>query len=86
MDCLFPQKPATHNYNVIVCVLCLFVPPQHAHPYISAQINNGTLHYDHDRDGTHTELAGCPVQFRNKDYETQVAIRYYKQRLTVSKG
>ncbi|XP_072029842.1 vesicular integral-membrane protein VIP36-like isoform X2 [Amphiura filiformis] len=58
-------------------------PHNHAHPYISAQINNGTLHYDHDRDGTHTELAGCPAQFRNKQYETQIAIRYYKQRLTI---
>lgn len=25
-------------------------------------INNGTLHYDHDRDGTHSQIAGCSVR------------------------
>jgi len=39
-------------------------------------VNNGSLHYDHDRDGTHTELAGCSSLFRNKDYDTYLAIRY----------
>ena len=46
-------------------------------------INNGTLHYDHDRDGTHTELAGCEAQFRNQDHDTYVAIRYERDTLTV---
>jgi len=57
----------------------------HEHPYISAQVNNGSLHYDHDRDGTHTELAGCTSHFRGTDHETHVAIRYLgsKKRLTV---
>ena len=26
-------------------------------------VNNGSLHYDHDKDGTHTELAGCEANF-----------------------
>ena len=56
---------------------------QHGHPYISAMINNGTLHYDHDRDRTHTELAGCEAQFRNKPHDTYVAIRYERNTLTV---
>jgi lectin, mannose-binding 2 len=47
-------------------------------------VNNGSLHYDHDRDGTHTELAGCESQFRNKDFDTFVAIRYQNYKLTVS--
>lgn len=57
----------------------------HEHPYISAQVNNGSSHYDHDRDGTHTELAGCTSHFRGTDHETHVAIRYLgsKKRLTV---
>ncbi|XP_057297785.1 vesicular integral-membrane protein VIP36-like [Hydractinia symbiolongicarpus] len=57
----------------------------HEHPYISAQINNGTTHYDHDRDGTHSELAGCTSHFRGTDAETHVAIRYLgtKKRLTI---
>ncbi|CAF5076672.1 unnamed protein product, partial [Rotaria magnacalcarata] len=59
-------------------------PHNHAHPYISAMINNGSLHYDHDRDGTHTALAGCEAQFRGRDTDTLVAIRYQNDRLTVS--
>lgn len=47
-------------------------------------VNNGTLHYDHDRDGTHTELAGCDGKFRNAEHETHLSIRYEKDVLTVS--
>lgn len=49
-------------------------------------VNNGTLHYDHDKDGTHTELAGCEAQFRNKDHDMYVAVRYHNYKLTVSPG
>lgn len=59
-------------------------PHNHPHPYISAMINNGSLHYDHDKDGTNTELAGCEAPFRNKDYDTFVAVRYQNYKLTVS--
>lgn len=59
-------------------------PHNHPHPYISAMVNNGTLHYDHDKDGTHTEVAGCEAPFRNKDFDTYVAIRYQNYKLTVS--
>nr|CAG4650215.1 EOG090X07L3 [Sida crystallina] len=58
-------------------------PHNHAHPYISAMINNGSLHYDHDRDGTHTQLAGCEAKFRNLDHDTYVAIRYENDKLSV---
>ncbi|XP_029644743.1 vesicular integral-membrane protein VIP36 isoform X1 [Octopus sinensis] len=51
-------------------------PHNHAHPYISAMVNNGSLSYDHDADGTHTELSGCEAQFRNKDHDTHISIRY----------
>lgn len=57
---------------------------QHGHPYISAMVNNGSLSYDHDRDGTHTELAGCEAKFRNVDHDTHVVIRYENDILTVS--
>lgn len=46
-------------------------------------INNGTLHYDHDRDGTHTQLAGCEARFRNVDHTTQMKIRYENDVLSV---
>lgn len=51
-------------------------PHNHQHPYISAMVNNGSMTYDHDRDGTHTQLAGCEARFRNFDYDTQIKIRY----------
>ncbi len=46
--------------------------------------NNGSLHYDHDRDGTHTIIAGCESPFRGRETDTFVAIRYQNDRLTVS--
>ncbi len=55
---------------------------QHAHPYISAMVNNGTLYYDHDRDGTHTQLAGCEARFRNVEHETYLAVRYENDKLS----
>ncbi|KAI8777721.1 vesicular integral-membrane protein VIP36-like [Biomphalaria glabrata] len=61
-------------------------PHNHNHPYISAMVSNGSLKYDHDTDGTHTQLAGCEAQFRNKNYETYLAVRYdgNTEQLTVS--
>lgn len=59
-------------------------PHNHQHPYISSMISNGSLHYDHDTDGTHTQLAGCEAQFRNKAHDTWIAIRYEKNVLKVS--
>ena len=55
----------------------------HSHPYISAMVNNGTLKYDHDRDGTHTELAGCEAKFRGREHDTHLLIRYVGNTLTV---
>lgn len=64
------------------CITCINIFIQHQHPYISAMVNNGSLHYDHDRDGTHTELAGCEVKVRNLPTETHVLIRYAGNTLT----
>ena len=33
-------------------------------------------------DVTHTEIAGCEAQLRNKDYETFVMIRYENNKLS----
>ncbi|XP_064599814.1 vesicular integral-membrane protein VIP36-like [Liolophura sinensis] len=59
-------------------------PHQHTHPYISAMVSNGTVHYDHDQDGTLTQLNGCESSFRNKDVETFIAVRYHDNTLKVS--
>jgi len=59
-------------------------PHNHQHPYLSALVNNGSIQYDHDTDGTHQVVGGCELKFRNKDYETLIAIRYEGNKLTVS--
>ncbi|CAG0920774.1 unnamed protein product [Notodromas monacha] len=58
-------------------------PHNHPHPYISAMVNNGTMSYDHDRDGTHTQIAGCHAKFRNVPFDTIVSVRYQNDVLTV---
>lgn len=60
-----------------------FVIWQHQHPYISAMVNNGTLTYDHDRDGTLTQIAGCEAKFRNVDHDTHISIQYINNKLIV---
>eukprot|EP01137_Pigoraptor_chileana_P014953 Opistho-2@70243 len=55
----------------------------HGHPYISSMVNDGSLHYDHDADGTLTELAGCESQFRNVDHATRVRIMYIDRTVQV---
>ena len=52
-----PQQYGMERVNYINT----FCSPQHDHPYISAMVNNGTIHYDHDRDGTHGQMSGCTV-------------------------
>lgn len=48
-------------------------------------VNNGSLSYDHSKDGRWTELAGCTADFRNRDHDTFLAVRYSRGRLTVSR-
>lgn len=57
-------------------------PHNHQHPYISAMVNNGSLTYDHDRDGTLTQISGCEAKFRNFDYETRIRIKYNNEVLS----
>ena len=57
---------------------------QHQHPYLAAMINNGSLHYDHDRDGTHTMVGGCEVKFRNFQHDTFLMIKYENDELSIS--
>jgi len=59
-------------------------PKSHKHPYVSAMINNGSISYDHDRDGKGTMLGGCEVSFRNQQHETWLAVRYEGDTLTIS--
>ncbi|XP_028929521.1 VIP36-like protein [Ornithorhynchus anatinus] len=56
---------------------------QRVFPYISAMVNNGSLSYDHERDGRPTELGGCTAIVRNLNHDTFLVIRYVKRRLTI---
>ncbi|GMT06902.1 hypothetical protein PENTCL1PPCAC_29076 [Pristionchus entomophagus] len=62
-------------------------PHKHGHPYVSAMVADGSQHYDHDRDGTHTQLGGentgCEAKFRNKDHDTNILIRYVGDTLSL---
>lgn len=74
-----------HNVSVFFLLVYMMIYTKclkHQHPYISAMVNNGTLHYDHDRDGTHTQLAGCEAKFRNLDHDTHISIKYEMDVLT----
>lgn len=55
----------------------------HSHPYISTMVNNGTLHYDHEADGIHSELSGCECKFRGLEHEARVLVQYLNEELTV---
>ena len=63
--------------------LCTIFIMQHGHPYISAMVNNGSLHYAHETDGMHTSLGGCQTNIRRKTHETFVAVRYEHNQLMV---
>ncbi|KAF5909432.1 VIP36-like protein isoform X1, partial [Clarias magur] len=56
---------------------------QRIFPYILAMVGNGTISYDHERDGRPTELGGCNAMVRNLKHDTFIFIRYVRRRLTV---
>uniref|UniRef100_A0A8B9R9Q9 Lectin, mannose binding 2 like n=1 Tax=Astyanax mexicanus TaxID=7994 RepID=A0A8B9R9Q9_ASTMX len=52
-------------------------------PFISAMVGNGSVAYDHDRDGRNVDLGGCSASVRNVDYDTFLLIRYIRNTLTI---
>lgn len=53
-------------------------------PFITGMVNNGSVAYDHQTDGRKNSIGNCLSTFRNKEYDTYIAVRYVKQELTVS--
>ena len=47
-------------------------------------VGDGVKQYDHQNDGKTFELAGCPSDYRNKDYRTAVLIKYLADVNTLS--
>ncbi|CAL8248359.1 unnamed protein product [Merluccius merluccius] len=56
---------------------------ERVYPYMSAMLGNGTLSYDHTRDGRPTEIGGCTAMVRNVNHDTFLLIRYIRNRLTI---
>lgn len=56
---------------------------QRIFPFVLAMVGNGTISYDHERDGRPTELGGCNAMVRNLKHDTFLFIRYVNRRLTV---
>ncbi|KAK7096012.1 protein ERGIC-53-like isoform X2 [Littorina saxatilis] len=56
---------------------------QHNNPYIMAIVNDGSMSFDHNSDGSSQQIGGCLRDFRNKPFPVRVRIEYYKQALTV---
>lgn len=54
-----------------------------AFPYISVMLGNGTLEYDHDKDGRSTELGGCTAMVRNSLHDSFLLLRYINNQLTL---
>ncbi|XP_029961428.1 VIP36-like protein [Salarias fasciatus] len=52
-------------------------------PYVSVMLGNGSVEYDHERDGRPSELGGCSAMVRNAVYDTFILVRYEKNRLTL---
>ncbi|XP_028273136.1 lectin, mannose-binding 2-like a isoform X1 [Parambassis ranga] len=56
---------------------------QRIFPFVLAMVGNGSISYDHERDGRPTELGGCNAMVRNLKHDTFLFIRYIRRRLTV---
>jgi len=56
---------------------------KHNNPYIMAMVNDGTKAYDHQKDGSTQQLAGCLRDFRNKPFPVRAKIEFYRNTLTV---
>lgn len=47
-------------------------------------IGDGTVHYDHDFDGTSQEAGGCQIEFRNRQSPSTARVRYILGTLSVN--
>ncbi|XP_059919186.1 vesicular integral-membrane protein VIP36 isoform X2 [Gadus macrocephalus] len=80
---IFSHNAVFHGLAVFIDTYSNDDSTDRTFPYISAMVSNGSVGYDHGKDGRSAELGGCPAEIRNKDHETYLAIRYSKGRLTV---
>ncbi|KAF3838872.1 hypothetical protein F7725_010640 [Dissostichus mawsoni] len=80
---VFSNNAQFHGLAVFVDTYSNDDATDRSFPFISAMVNNGSVNYDHGKDGRSSELGGCSAEIRNKDHDTYLAIRYSKGRLTL---
>ncbi|KAG7252570.1 hypothetical protein CRUP_017788 [Coryphaenoides rupestris] len=80
---IFSHNAVFHGLAVFIDTYSNDDSTDRTFPYISAMVSNGSVGYDHGKDGRSAELGGCAAEIRNKDHDTYLAIRYSKGRLTV---
>ncbi|XP_039629873.1 vesicular integral-membrane protein VIP36 isoform X2 [Polypterus senegalus] len=80
---VFGSKDNFHGLAIFIDTYPNDEATDRSFPYISTMVNNGSLTYDHGKDGRLSELGGCSAEIRNRDHDTYLAIRYSKGRLTV---
>ncbi|KAF7268601.1 lectin, mannose binding protein ergic53 [Rhynchophorus ferrugineus] len=56
---------------------------KHNNPYIFSIVNDGSVKFYHQDDGSTQQLAGCLRDFRNKPFPTRAKIDYYNNVLTL---
>ena len=54
---------------------------KHNNPYIMAMVNDGSKNYDHQKDGSTQQLAGCLRDFRNNPFPVRAKIEFYKNQI-----
>ncbi|KAG8578541.1 hypothetical protein GDO81_010526 [Engystomops pustulosus] len=80
---VFGNQDKFHGLAVFVDTYPNDETTERVFPYISVMVNNGSLEYDHGKDGRTVELAGCTADLRNSNQDTFLAIRYSRGRLTL---
>ncbi|XP_018425228.1 PREDICTED: vesicular integral-membrane protein VIP36 [Nanorana parkeri] len=80
---VFGNQDKFHGLAVFVDTYPNDETTERVFPYISIMVNNGSLQYDHTKDGRTAELSGCTADLRNANHDTFLAIRYSRGRLTV---
>ncbi|KAI4794638.1 hypothetical protein KUCAC02_031937 [Chaenocephalus aceratus] len=80
---VFSNNAQFHGLAVFVDTYSNDDATDRSFPFISAMVSNGSVNYDHGKDGRASELGGCSAEIRNKDHDTYLAIRYSKGRLTL---
>ncbi|XP_010876122.1 lectin, mannose-binding 2-like a isoform X2 [Esox lucius] len=81
--CLWTHTPTRKNNLSKAQKTRYTTRTQRIFPYVLAMVGNGSISYDHERDGRPTELGGCSAMVRNLKHDTFLFIRYVRRRLTV---